>query len=418
MKYRKMGLWGKRINWDVSALGFGAMRLPTNEIEVDGEKKNVVDEKQSIGMIRYAIDNGVNYVDTAWMYMDGKSEEVVGKALKDGYRSKVHLVTKLPIGQGFIKNEEDFDRIFRTQLDDRLQEDYLDLYLLHGLGGKSFAQVKKLNIMEKMEKLKDEGKIKHIGFSFHDSFNTFKKIIDFYDWDACQVQYNYIDQNYQAGIRGVKYAAEKGIAVIIMEPLRGGKLYIDEKNLNENSPGIKKILDESSVKRSLPDWALQFVWNHPEVSVVLSGMSNMQQVQENIESANNSGINSLTKNELDTIENLKSAFAKVIFIVPCTSCQYCMPCPEGLNIPTMFNILNQFNQYGEGTRAGFEGYYKTLPKTQEDLEKSGRPNTGAANLCVKCGECLEKCPQQIEIPDELEKVVEIFENGKKVTDLF
>ena len=155
MNYRKMG---KIIDWDVSALGFGSMRLPTVEIEENGEKKKIIDEKQSIDMIRYAIDNGVNYVDTAWMYMDGKSEEVVGKALKDGYRSKVHLVTKLPIGQGFIKKDEDFDRIFKTQLE-RLQVDYLDLYLLHGLGGQSFKQVKKLKIMEKMERLKEEGKI-------------------------------------------------------------------------------------------------------------------------------------------------------------------------------------------------------------------------------------------------------------------
>ena len=414
MKYRKMG---KKINWDVSALGFGTMRLPTVESEENDEKKKKIDEKQSIDMIRYAIDNDVNYVDTAWMYMDGKSEEVVGKALKDGYRSKVHLVTKLPIGQGFVKKEEDFDRIFKAQLD-RLQVDYLDLYLLHGLGRQSFEQVKALKIMEKMERLKAEGKIKYIGFSFHDSVNAFKDIIDFYDWDACQVQYNYIDVDFQAGIKGVQYAAEKGIAVIVMEPLRGGSLFLDDKNLNEINPEIKKIMEESSSKRSLPDWALQFVWNHPEVSVVLSGMSNMQQVQENVESAKNSGINSLTEKESETIEKLKTAFAKVIFVVPCTSCQYCMPCPEGVAIPTMFNILNQFNQYGEKTREGFEGYYKSLPKTQEEYEKRGSKNNGAANLCVQCGECLEKCPQKIEIPDELEKVVEIFENGKKIVDLF
>jgi len=414
MKYRKMG---KKINWDVSALGFGTMRLPTVESEENDEKKKKIDEKQSIDMIRYSIDNDVNYVDTAWMYMDGKSEEVVGKALKDGYRSKVHLVTKLPIGQGFVKKEEDFDRIFKAQLD-RLQVDYLDLYLLHGLGRQSFEQVKALKIMEKMERLKAEGKIKYIGFSFHDSVNAFKDIIDFYDWDACQVQYNYIDVDFQAGIKGVQYAAEKGIAVIVMEPLRGGSLFLDDKNLNEINPEIKKIMEESSSKRSLPDWALQFVWNHPEVSVVLSGMSNMQQVQENVESAKNSGINSLTEKESETIEKLKTAFAKVIFVVPCTSCQYCMPCPEGVAIPTMFNILNQFNQYGEKTREGFEGYYKSLPKTQEEYEKRGSKNNGAANLCVQCGECLEKCPQKIEIPDELEKVVEIFENGKKIVDLF
>jgi hypothetical protein len=288
---------------------------------------------------------------------------------------------------------------------------------LHGLSRASFQKVKELKILEKMEQAKADGKINNIGFSFHDSFNTFKKIIDFYDWDACQVQYNYVDVNFQAGTEGVKYAAGKGIAVIVMEPLRGGKLFIDEKDLNENNPEIKRILDESKVKRSLPEWALQFVWNHKEVSVVLSGMSTMNQVEENIESANNSGINIMTKEELQTIEDLKEAFTKQIFVVPCTSCNYCMECPEGVNIPAQFNLLNSFKQYGEKTRAGFTSYYKSLPKTQEELEKSGKGN-GSASLCVKCGECLEKCPQQIEIPDELERIKLIFEDGKKVSDFY
>ncbi|MFX1532484.1 MAG: aldo/keto reductase, partial [Promethearchaeota archaeon] len=385
--------------------------------EKDGEKKNVIDEKQSIDMIRYAIDHGCTYVDTAWTYMDGKIEELVGRALQDGYREKVHLVTKLPIGQGFVNREEDFNRILDTQLE-RLQTKYLDIYLLHGLTRMSFAKVKDLNIIEKMEQAKENGKINYMGFSFHDSFNTFKRIIDFYDWDACQVQFNYMDVNFQAGTEGLKYAAGKGIAIIIMEPLRGGKLFIDKKDLNENSPEIKKILDKSKVKRSLPEWALQFVWNHKEVSVVLSGMSAMNQVVENIESANNSGINILTKEELETIEDLKKTFAKHIFVVPCTTCRYCMPCPQGVNIPILFNIINQFNQYGERTRAGFTSYYKSLPKTQEELEKSGRKDIGSANLCIQCGECLEKCPQQIEIPDELEKVRSIFEEGKSIADFY
>ncbi len=414
MKYRKMG---NKIKWEVSALGFGVMRLPT----LEGEKKDVknpgtIDEKKSIDMIRYAIDHGCNYVDTAFMYMGNKSEELVGRALQDGYREKVHLVTKLPIGKGFVQKEEDFDRILDTQLK-RLQTKYLDIYLLHGLGRMSFQTVKELKIMDKMEQAKADGKINNIGFSFHDSFNTFKMIIDSYDWDACQVQYNYVDVNFQAGIEGVKYAAGKGIAVIVMEPLRGGKLFIDEKDLNENSPEIKRILDASKVKRSLPEWALQFVWNHKEVSVVLSGMSTMDQVVENIESANNSGINIMTREELQTIEDLKEAFTKIIFIVPCTSCNYCMPCPEGVNIPAQFNLLNQFNQYGEKTREGFVSYYKSLPKTQEELEKSGK-GFGTASLCVKCGECLDKCPQQLEIPDELERIKLIFEECKKVSDFY
>jgi predicted aldo/keto reductase-like oxidoreductase len=349
--------------------------------------------------------------------MDGKSEEFLGRALQDGYREKVHLVTKLPISQGHVQKEEDFQRILDTQLK-RLQTKYLDIYLLHGLGRPSFEKVKELKIMEKMEQAKTDGKINHIGFSFHGSLNTFKKIIDFYDWDACQVQYNYIDVNFQAGTEGVKYAAKKGIAVIVMEPLRGGKLYIDEKNLNEVSPKIKEILDKSKVKRSLPDWALQFLWNQKEISVVLSGMSAMNQVIENIESANNSEINILTKEELQTIEDLRGAFAKQIFVVPCTTCRYCIPCPEGVNIPELFNILNLLNQYGEKIRAGFISYYNSLPKTQEELEKSDSKDTGSANLCIECGECLEKCPQQIEIPDELKKVRSIFEDNKKISDFY
>ncbi len=407
---------GNKIKWEVSALGFGAMRLPTLEVVKDVKKSGIIDEKKSVDMIRYAIDNGCNYIDTAFMYMGGKSEELVGKALQDGYREKVHLVTKLPIGQGFVQKEEDFDRILDTQLK-RLQTNYLDIYHLHGLSRASFQKVKELKILEKMEQAKADGKINNIGFSFHDSLNTFKMIIDSYDWDACQVQYNYVDVNFQAGTAGVKYAAEKGIAVIVMEPLRGGKLFIDEKDLKENSPEIKSILDESKVKRSLPEWALQFVWDHPEVSVVLSGMSAMNQVEENIESANNSSINIMTEAELQTIKDLKGAFAKKIFVVPCTSCNYCMPCPEGVNIPALFNILNQFNQYGENTRAGFTSYYKSLPKTKEELEKSGK-GVGSASLCAKCGECLEKCPQQLEIPDELERINSIFEEGKKVSDFY
>ena len=408
---------GNKIKWDVSVLGFGVMRLPTLEYEENGEKKDVIDEKQSIDMVRYAIDHGCNYIDTGWMYMDGKSEELVGRALQDGYREKVHLVTKLPISQGFVQKEDDFQKILETQLK-RLQTNYLDIYLLHGLGRPSFAKVKELRIMEKMEQAKTEGKFNHIGFSFHGSLNTFKKIIDYYDWDACQVQYNYIDVNFQAGTEGVKYAAEKGIAVIVMEPLRGGKLYIDEKDLKETSPEIKRILDASKVKRSLPEWALQFVWNQPGVSVALSGMSTLKQVVENIESANKSEVDSLTKEELQTIEELRGAFAKQIFVVPCTTCRYCMPCPEGVNIPELFNILNLLNQYGEKTRVGFCDYYNSLPKTQEELEKSDRKNSGSANLCIECGECLEKCPQQIEIPDELKKVRSIFEESRKISDFY
>ena len=348
------------------------------------------------------------------MYHEGMSEVLVGKALQDGYREKVHLVTKLPVGQ-FVEKVEDFDRILKTQLE-RLQTGYLDIYHLHGLSKKSFAKVKELNLMKKMEEAKEKGLIKHIGFSFHDSYEVFKEIIDFYDWDAVQVQYNYLDVNFQAGIKGVKYAADKGIAVIVMEPVRGGKLHIPEKYLG-TKPKIKTVFDQSKIKRTMVDWALQFVWNHPEVSVVLSGMSNMQQVKENVESANNSGINTLTDEELKTIEGLREAYENYIAI-GCTQCNYCMPCSSGVNIPMNLRLINELVWYSEIARNNIVTYYNLMAKNDEEMEKSGRPDSGRASMCTQCGECLEKCPQSIEIPDELERAVEIWENGKKIEEFY
>ncbi|HEA70671.1 MAG TPA: aldo/keto reductase, partial [archaeon] len=294
MKYRKMG----SLDWDVSALGFGAMRLPIN-------KQMKINEEEAIKMIRYAIDNGVTYVDTAYPYHNGESEVVVGKALKDGYREKVHLTTKSPVWM--IKKREDFDTFLDEQIE-RLQTTP-DIYLLHGLNRNRLQKIKDLNLIEKMEDAKAKGLIKYIGFSFHDNLEVFKEIVDYFNWDCCQIQYNYLDIDYQAGTEGVKYVGDKGIALIIMEPIRGGKLAIPERVL-DRKPEIKEVLNEAEVKRSMPDWALQFVWNHPEVSVVLSGMSTMQQVIENVESAKNSEMNSLTKNDLKTISKLREAYSK------------------------------------------------------------------------------------------------------------
>lgn len=407
---------GKRIDWEVSALGFGAMRLPTKEIVDEGDKKKrVIDEEKAIEMIRYAIDNGVNYVDTAWMYHDGTSEVLVGKALRDGYREKVHLVTKLPVGGEYMTKLEDFDRILTTQLE-RLQTDHLDIYLLHGLGKKSFAKVKEWNLMKKMEEAREKGLIKYIGFSFHDSYEVFKEIIDYYDWDACQIQHNYLDIDFQAGTKGLQYAANKGIAVIIMEPLRGGKLFIHPKYLG-TKPEIQKALENTDIKRSMPDWALQFLWNQSEVSVVLSGMSAMQQVKENVESAENSRIGILSSDELHVIDGLRDAFNKYI-VIPCTSCQYCMPCPEGVNIPMNLRLVNELVWWGELGRNNISVYYNMMAKNAEQMKESGKEDNGAASMCIKCGECLEKCPQSIEIPDELEKAVEIYENGKITSDFY
>jgi len=397
MKYRKMG----RITDKVSALGFGAMRMPSSRSE-------------AISMIRYAIDNGVNYVDTAFMYHGGQSEVIVGKALLDGYREKVTLTTKSPLGM--VKTREDFDKRLNKQL--RRLKLNPDIYLFHGMNKDRLEKVKNLNLIEKMEEAKAEGKFKYIGFSFHDSFDAFKEIIDYYDWDCCQIQHNYLDVDFQAGTKGLQYAASKNIPVIIMEPIRGGQLIIPEDKL-DTKPEIKTVLDQSPVKRSMADWALQFLWNQPEVSVVLSGMSTMQQVIENVESANNSRINTLTKEELETISALREAF-KTYFVVPCTNCGYCMPCPNGVKIPTINRLVNEAAYWGTSKNPIVLFFYGSLAKTQEELEQkkaAGDEAEGAQTLCIQCGECLEKCPQEINIPDIMEKANLIFRDGKEVSDV-
>ena len=395
MKYRKMG----SLNWKVSALGFGAMRLPMIKEGVT-EK---VDVSEAIRIIRYGIDNGINYVDTAWPYHGGESEKIVGQALKDGYREKVKLVSKLPIWE--VKKTEDFDEFLNKQLE-KLQTDHLDIYLFHGLTRSRFQKIKDLKLIEKMEKAREKGLIRYIGFSFHDSWEVFKEIIDFYNWDMAQIQHNYIDIDYQASTKGLKYAAKKGIAVVIMEPIKGGKLA-------NPTPGVVEILEKASIKRTLVDWALQFLWNKIEVSVVLSGMGSYQMVKENLISASNSGIDQFTLQEEEILEQIAQAFRKVIKI-PCTACGYCLPCPNGVNIPGNLGYINEL-AWGREKKI-LENWYGSMAKTNEELKEN--PGEGNSSLCIKCGECLEACPQSIDIPTELEKINEIFGNGKDFTDFY
>ncbi|TFG17758.1 MAG: aldo/keto reductase [Promethearchaeota archaeon] len=405
MKYRKMG----NLNWEVSALGFGCMRLPTKSIinKETNSSKQVIDKEYAIEMIRYGIDQGINYIDTAWPYHDGESELVVGEALKGKYREKVKLVTKLPTW--LIKGEEDFDKFLNNQLK-KLQTNYLDVYLLHSLGKDLFETVKKFDLVTKMEAAKANGLIKHIGFSFHDSLKVFKEIIDFYNWDVAQIQYNYFDPNYQAGVKGLKYAADKGIAMIIMEPLWGGKL-------TQSFSEVEDIIKKAHIKRSLADWAFQFLWNQPEVSVVLSGMGELWQVEENLESANNSAIGSLKKEDMEIISKLRKTYSKFITI-PCTNCEYCMPCPNSVNIPQNIRFLNDFIWFGEEQRERFEGLYTKFLKTKEELKESEGKGAGNASLCIECGECIEKCPQKIQIPEVLKKVDAILGKKQKISNFF
>ncbi len=371
MQYRKFG----NLDFKVSALGFGAMRLPV----VPGS--DVIDEAEAIKMIRHSIDQGVNYVDTAYPYHGGNSELVVGKALKDGYREKVKLASKSPTW--LIKKPEDFDRLLDEQLG-KLQTDSIDFYLLHALSRDSWKNViLKHGILQRAEAAKKAGKIKHLGFSFHDEGPAFTEIMDGYDkWEFCQIQYNYLDIENQAGLKGLKYAASKGIAVVIMEPLLGGKLANVPKD-------VKAIFDENGKNHSAAYWALQWLWNQPEVGVVLSGMSNMQQVEENLAIADKSGVDVFGKAELDTVDRVIRKYAERAAI-PCTACNYCMPCPNNVNIPRNFSLYNTGIIHEDV--AGAKNNYGNFEKTNR------------ASECVQCKICEDKCPQKIPISEWLPKV--------------
>ena len=394
MQYRKMG----SLNWEVSALGFGCMRLPPRRIN-----RLRAETEESIRIIRLGIDQGINYIDTGWPYHLGDSERILGQALQDGYRQRVHLVTKLFMP--LVREPGDFDRYLDRQLE-KLSTEYLDIYLFHGLNAGAFEKVKRLGLIEKMEEARRQGRIRHVGFSFHDTFPVFKEIIDHYDWDAAQIQYNYMDTGIQATTKGLAYAHSKGIAVVIMEPLKGGRLASPPSEALD-------IMHAVGNGRSPVDWALQFLWNRPEVSVVLSGMGTQRMVDENCASADRSGIQSLSHEEEEMFDSLSEAYRNRI-LVPCTACEYCMPCPSGVNIPQNFAILNNVSMEDSRlSRWQVRRGYKKLADSIDKLD-SESPN-GNASLCTNCGECLEKCPQQISIPAELEKAHAVLGKRERVS---
>lgn len=397
MQYRKMG----SLDWEVSALGFGCMRLPARRFSLMG-----ADFEESKRIIRYGIDRGINYIDTAWSYHLGESEKVLGEILKDGYREKVKLVTKLPMF--LVRRTEDFDRFLNIQME-RLQTDFLDIYLFHSMNAGAFDKLKRLGLMEKMEGAQRQGRIGHIGFSFHDTQPVFREIVDYYNWDMVQIQYNYMDTGIQATTDGLEYAHSKGIAVVVMEPVKGGTL--------ANPPAeAVSVMEESAVKRSPVDWALQFLWNRPEVATVLSGMSNMPQVVENCDSADRSGIHSLSADEEDVIYRLAEIYRSKI-LVPCTACEYCMPCPHGVNIPQNFAILNNVSLEGRPLRRWMtKRKYGTLVSSEDKIDP-GNPN-GSAILCTECGVCIEKCPQEINIPVDLVKTHAILGKKERISQHF
>lgn len=375
MQYRSF----TKDNIQVSALGFGCMRFPI--LDNDSSK---IDEEKAIEMLRYAIDNGVNYIDTAYPYHQENSEYLVGKALKDGYREKIYLATKLPVW--LTDSYEDFNKYLDEQLE-KLDTRHIDFYLLHSLNKERWDKIKALDVLKFADEAKKSGKVKYIGFSFHDELEIFKEIIDSYDWDFCQIQLNYVDRNYQAGEEGLKYAYEKGISTVIMEPIKGGKL-------SNPSDEIKSIWDLNDIKRTPSEWALRWVLNHREVSVLLSGMTTLDQVKENIKTVSNALANSLNKKEIELIDKVTNIYKEKIKVA-CTGCEYCLPCQKNVSIPDIFELYN--NLYVFGTE-------ETSRNTYESYIRKGKD----ASMCVECGKCETICPQNIKIREHLKDAHKIL----------
>ncbi len=381
MKYRRFG----KLDWHVSNLGFGCMRFPVE----DGDSARI-DEPEATRMLQYAIDHGVNYVDTAYYYHDGNSERFLGRALGDGYGDKVKLATKLPSWS--VRTQDDFDRFLDEQLT-RLQTDHIDFYLLHALRKDSWHKLRDLDVLERAERAIADGRIRHLGFSFHDEYDVFQEIVDAYDWTFCQIQHNFMDIETQAGTRGLHYAASKGLAVVIMEPLLGGRL------VNPPSP-IQDVWDTATNQRTPADWALQWLWNQPEVTVVLSGMSTMEQVRENLGSADTAGINTLTEEDMALFDQVRAQYQRLCPI-PCTGCGYCMPCPNGVDIPRNLEIYNQGMMYDKPDAA--RQSYAWLSEDER------------ASACAECHECEELCPQDIPISEWMSRLHRVLGEGEPFT---
>ncbi|MBT9151840.1 MAG: General stress protein 69 [Firmicutes bacterium] len=382
MQYRPFG----QLGFKISTLGLGCMRLPLKQA-TEGAHGNVlaetmVDEAASIDLIRGAVDAKVNYIDTAYDYHKGKSELLVGQALSGAgdYRKKVKLATKLP--PWHIKEAKDFNRVLDEQLK-KLNTSYVDFYLLHALHKATWEKMKSLGALDFLNTAMRDGRIKYPAFSIHDSFAVFKDILDSYDWAMCQIQLNYMNEDYQAGMEGFQYAAHRNVPIVIMEPLLGGKL------AKEPPAEIKAVWNKAAKKKKPVEWALRWVSNFPETTVVLSGMSTIAQLNENIHIINKAPAGNLSLDELGLIDRVKQLY-RARAAIDCTECGYCLPCPEKVNIPHVFSLYNDFSTYG--TVEGAFTTYKSLKKSMTD-----------ASRCVECGQCEPRCPQGIKIISALKQ---------------
>ena len=368
---------------EISPLGFGAMRLPLKNGKVDRE----LAKKQ----IYYAIDNGINFIDTAYLY--GDSETFLGEILQGEYKDKVKLCTKLPAIN--IRKYEDMETILDEQLN-RLQRDCIDYYLIHGVDLKTINRLMKKDLLKFIRKAKNDGKIKHVGFSYHGPKEEFEIIVDGYDWDVVMVQYNYFDENVQASTEGIEYAASKGMGILVMEPLKGGIL------AGKMPREAEEIFRKANPNKSNAQWAMEWVLNNRNVTCVLSGMNSIEQIDENIAIGEKTTPLSLSFEEMETIEYVKRVLRNSLKI-NCSTCGYCMPCPQGVNIPECMKIYNEkylFEHKGLFNQS-FMDYYQYVGGIMG--------NEGNAGKCNGCGKCLRKCPQKLDIIEELKKVKKEFE---------
>ena len=379
MQYRTI----KKTGDEISPLGFGAMRLPL--------KNGRIDRDEAKKLIYYAIDNGVNFIDTAYLY--GDSESFLGEVLTDEIRSKVKICTKLPAIN--IRKYEDMEDILDEQLK-RLKIDTIDYYLIHAINLTTFNRLVKKNLIEFIDKAKSDGKIDHVGFSYHGPKEEFESLVDAYDWDIVMVQYNYFDENIQASVEGIEYAALKGMGILVMEPLKGGIL------AGRMPKEAEEIFKKANPNKSNADWAFEWVLNNRNVTCVLSGMNTIDQLKDNLAIANRTTPLSMSFEDMETVELVKRVMRNSLKI-NCSTCGYCMPCPQGVNIPECMKIYNEkylFNHKGLINQS-FMDYYQYVGGIM-----GGEGNAGKCNAC---GKCLRKCPQKLDIISELKKVKKEFE---------
>ncbi len=376
MQYRK----DKKGN-EISVLGYGCMRFT--------KKGNAVDLDKAEQELMTAIRAGVNYLDTAYVYPG--NEAAVGELLSRNHcREEIYLATKLP--HYLIKSAEGAERMFQEQLR-RLKTDYIDYYLMHMLTDiPTWEKLKGLGVEQWIEEKLASGQIRNIGFSYHGNADMFMQLVDAYDWDFCQIQYNYMDEHSQAGVKGLRYAHQKGLPVIIMEPLRGGRLV---ELLPESA---KELFRREGERRTPAELAFKWLYDQPEVTCVLSGMNSMEMVEQNLKTASESFVGCLTDEDAALIEQVKQEIAQKVR-VGCTGCGYCMPCPKGVDIPGTFRCYNAV--YSEGKRSGRRDYLQCT---------AFRKETSSASQCIGCGKCESHCPQQIEIRKELKNAATELEN--------